>query len=49
MSNQESKLLYKAAKSGDLEKVKHLLSRGVGTEYNDEVSYFLIVIHVIFI
>jgi len=38
MGNQDSKLLYKAAKSGDLEKVNDLLSRGVGTEYKDEVS-----------
>jgi len=31
-------LLLNAAMSGDLEKVKELLSKGTGTGYRDEVS-----------
>ena len=39
-SNQAStdELLFNAAESGDLAKVKELLSKGVGTDYRDGVS-----------
>jgi hypothetical protein len=33
-----SMLLHEAAKSGDLAKVKDLLSKGTGTGYSDVVS-----------
>ena len=33
------KQLFDAAKEGDVEKVKELLSKGVGTEYKDEVTF----------
>ena len=36
-SNDEL-LLFNAAKSGDLKKVKELLSKGTGTGYRDGVS-----------
>ena len=36
VSNEE--LLYNAAGDDDLEKVKKLLSKGVGTSYRDVVS-----------
>jgi hypothetical protein len=38
MSASNDKLLYEAASSGDLAKVKELLSKGVGTDYSDGVS-----------
>jgi len=38
MNSTNDKLLFKAAKSGDLAKVKDLLSMGAGTEFKDEVS-----------
>ena len=38
MSASNDELLYEAAKSGNLEKVKELLSKGVETEYRDVVS-----------
>ena len=38
MSASNEKLLYEAASDGDLEKVKELLSKGVGTGYRDWVS-----------
>jgi hypothetical protein len=48
-SNDEL-LLYEAARDGDLEEVKELLSKGTGTGYRNGVSYLLyIVIQVIFI
>ena len=37
MSASNDELLYNASKDGDLEKVKELLSKGVGTDYRDEV------------
>ncbi len=40
-SNDEL-LLFNAAKSGDLTKLKELLSKGVATGYRDEVSYIII-------
>jgi len=49
-SNDEL-LLFNAAKSGDLTKLKELLSKGVATGYRDEVRVILLylVIQVIFI
>ena len=38
MSASNEKLLYEAARDGKLEKVKELLSKGVGTGYRDAVS-----------
>jgi len=42
MSASNDELLYNAAKSGNLKKVKELLSKGAGTGYRDEVSYHII-------
>ena len=42
MSASNDKLLYDAARDGDLEKVKELLSKGTGTGYRNEVSYLII-------
>ena len=42
MSASNDKLLYEAAESGDLKKVKELLSKGVGTGYRHEVSQNII-------
>ena len=39
-SNDEI-LLFNAAKTGDVEKVKELLFKGVGTGYRDEVNYLI--------
>jgi hypothetical protein len=41
MSASNDELLYEAAQSGDLAKVKELLSKGVGTGYRDGVSYLI--------
>ena len=38
MSASNDELLYEAARDGKLEKVKELLSKGVGTSYRNEVS-----------
>ena len=38
MSVSNEELLFNAAESGDIVKVKELLSKGTGTEYKDEVS-----------
>jgi len=38
MSASNDELLYEAARDGKLEKVKELLSKGVGTGYRDVVS-----------
>jgi hypothetical protein len=38
MSASNDELLYKAARDGDLSKVKELLSKGVGTGYRGKVS-----------
>ena len=38
MSASNDELLFNAAKSGDLKKVKELLSKGTGTGYRDGVS-----------
>ena len=38
MSASNDELLFNAAKSGDLEKVKELLSKGTGTGYRNKVS-----------
>ena len=40
-SNDEL-LLFNAAKTGDVEKVKELMSKGTGTGYRDKVSYLII-------
>ena len=44
MSASNDELLYNAAKSGDLKKVKDLLSKGTETGYRDKVSYLIIFI-----
>ena len=51
MSVSNEELLFNAAESGDLVKVKDLLSKGTGTGYKDWVSKLIICycIHVIFI
>ena len=41
MSASNDELLFKAAKSGDMSKVKELLSKGTGTGYRDEVIYYI--------
>ena len=38
MSASNDRLLYEAARHGDLAKVKELLSKGTGTEYEIVVS-----------
>jgi hypothetical protein len=38
MSASNDELLYEAARDGKLDKVKELLSKGVGTGYRDKVS-----------
>jgi len=38
MSASNDQLLFIAASSGDLAKLKELLSKGVGTDYRDGVS-----------
>ena len=38
ISASNDELLYRAARDGDLAKVKDLLSKGVGTGYKDGVS-----------
>jgi hypothetical protein len=38
MNSSNGKLLYEAAKDGDLEKVINLLSKGARTSYRAEVS-----------
>jgi hypothetical protein len=38
MSASYDELLFNAARDGKLEIVKELLSKGVGTDYRDEVS-----------
>jgi hypothetical protein len=38
MSASNDELLFYAARDGKLEKVKELLSKGVGTSYRDKVS-----------
>ena len=42
MSASNDKLLYKAARDGDLAKVKNLPFKGVGTDYRNEVSYLIV-------
>jgi len=42
MSAFSDKLLFHAAESGDLAKVKELLSKGVGTSYRDGVRKIII-------
>ena len=42
MSASNEKLLYEAARDGDLEQVKKLLSKGTGTGYRDKVCYLII-------
>ena len=42
MSVSNEELLFNAAESGDLVKVKDLLSKGTGTEYKDGVSKLII-------
>jgi len=39
-------LLYNAAKNGDVEEVKELLSKGASATFKDEVCYFLTVLSV---
>ena len=41
MSASYDELLYRAARDGDLAKMKDLLSRVVGTDYRNEVSYLI--------
>jgi hypothetical protein len=38
MSASNDELLYYAARNGEFEEVKELLSKGVGTGYRDKVS-----------
>ena len=38
MSASNDKLLYNAARDGDVAKVKDLMSKGTGTEYRNEVN-----------
>jgi hypothetical protein len=42
MNSSNDKLLYTAAKDGDLEKVIKLLSKGARTSYRAEVNYLII-------
>ena len=42
MSASNDELLYEAARFGNLEELKNLLSKGAGTGYRNEVSYHII-------
>ena len=43
------KQLCDAAKEGDVEKVKELLSQEVGTEYRDEVTFSSVIVRIVVI